>query len=1258
MHRKLLLGLLAGALPLLCAAKENTVTTAVKNNLHFQENKGQVIDQYNHSRTDIQFSVGGNGMKVFIGDGQLHYQFSRVINQQSFRGSLLSSKNAGATIEAPMVDMYRMDVELLNANKNAQVVAEQKQDLGTRYYQSTFTAKNSKGQLQKEISAASYNKITYKNIYPNIDWVLLVRNNQVEYEFVVRPGGNPSDIKLKYSGATSLKLNKDGSLLATTPMGTVTEAAPVSFQADGSRVTSSFNLKGDVLSFNVANYSGTLTLDPLLTWGTYFGDLGTEEVKSVTYDASGNQYWIGYTSSTTNMATLGAFQLTNAGGYDAFLFKVTDAGLLVWSTFYGTAANDVGWSVQYNGTDLVFAGYSEILADQDFLLGKFTTAGALVYDWVIGGVSNEIAYKVVRTSTNDIYLSGRTDAATIAATVGQTTFGGGLFDGMLVKTDNAGNFVWGTLLGGTGDESMTALDVDNAGNIYPVGWTTSTSAIATTGVSQQFAGGLYDGFVTKYNSAGTKLWGTYWGGSADENCLGVDVDGSGNVFVTGVAVSTGMATNGAFQTTMNGIADVIVGRYNTNGTLQWGTYLGGAGYDQGYGIALDQNGNVFVTGETESATVMGSTNSYDVTLGGTTDGFVTKFSTAGAFGWSTYYGGAGIDWMNNIATDNANPAYIYIAGYSESGTDIALNTNIQTTNAGLGDGVAAKFLDCLPTAQPGTITGAATVCAGSTQTYTIAAVTGATSYTWTLPNGWTGTSSTNSITVTVGTTGGTLSVVANNNCGASQAQTLSITVNPMPTASITAGGPTTFCQGGNVVLTATTGTGYTYQWYQGVPIPGANNSTYTATASGTYTVEVTANGCTSVSNAIAVTVNPVPVAPTATANTPLCVGQTLNLTSSTTTSGVTYSWAGPNSFTSTLQNPSITGITAAGAGTYTVTVTANGCSATGTVTVVVDPGAPGQPGTISGPATVCAGSSQTYSIAPVAGATSYTWSLPTGWTGSSTTTSITVTVGTAGGSISVVAVNGCGNSPAQTQTITVTPAPPATITPAGPVTFCQGGTVQLDANTGTGLTYQWYDGSTAITGATSASYTANASGTYTVVVSDGTCSTTSAAVTVTVNPLPTPTITATGNQLSTTATYSTYQWYDGSGPISGATSQTYTPTAPGSYYVIVTDGNGCSNQSNTLPVSVSSVGKEATIVLYPNPNNGSFTVNGNFTSKDGKVQVEIVDVAGRIVHQEQIVIKANLISAEININAHIASGVYTLKLSSDAQTAVLPFVKK
>jgi hypothetical protein len=1180
MIKKLITALLIGALPSLCTAKDALGTPNAPKQLHFLENKGQVTDQFYVPRTDIDFSIGGNGMKAYIGDGQIHYQFSHITNQASLRQSLLSgSSSAGMKPEHPRVNMYRMDVELLNANKEAQVVRELQKDVVTRYYQQSYTAKNGKATIDKEITAASYDKITYKEVYHNIDWVIYVKDNQMEYEFVVRPGGDPSDIKIKYKGANSVKVNDDGSLVATTPMGNVNEKTPYSFQEDGRKVNSSFRLNGDVLSFNVDNYTGTLVIDPTLTWGTYFGDISDDEFKSVVYDGTGNIYMTGYTSSTTNMATVGAYQTTNNGLYDAIVTKLSAAGALQWSTFYGTTADEIGWSVNFNGTDLVVAGLTNVFTDLDAMLVKFSTTGAFSYGWAIGGIGDETAYGVDRSAGNDIYLSCRTTATDAVNTVGQVVFGGGTYDGLLIKTDNAGNFLWGTYLGGTGDDAMVAVDVDNAGNIYGSGWTASTNAIGTVGVSQQFFGGGYDGFIARYNASGIKTWGTYWGGASDENILSAEVDGTGNIYVTGFATSTGLATNGAYQATMNGVNDAIIGKYNSSGILQWGTYYGGAGYDVGYGITLDASGNVFVAGYTESTTGIATPGSYDETFGGASDGFLNKFTNAGAISWATYYGGAGLDLLNSAASDNTS---LYVAGYTESSTDIAYNTSLQITYGGFGDCVAAKFLDCLSPNQPSTITGSASICAGSTQTYSVIAVTGVT-YAWTLPLGWTGTSNTNSITITAGTTGGTISVTASNSCGMSAPQTLNVTVNALPTATITPAGPTTFCQGSSVVLNANTGTGLTYQWYNtSGPITGQTSNNYVATTSGTYTVQVTSNGCSTTSSAVTVTVTPTPATPTVTVNSPVCVGAAANFTATSTTSGVTYNWTGPNNFPNT-QNPTIANTQMSDAGSYTCIVTANGCSsAAASVTLTVVTAAPATPSAITGPNPVCAGTSNNvYGVTNDVNASQYNWSLPGGWTGTSSINSISTTAATTGGTISVTAQNGCGISS------------PSTLL-------------------------------------------------------------------VTVNPLPTPTIVQSGPSLTTTSTYTTYQWYDGSGPIAGATNQSYTPTTNGSYYVVVIDANGCKGQSNnlTFSLSVNGFNNAGNISLYPNPNNGSFTIEGSFAAKDNKVNVEIVDVAGRIVHKQQISISKNTLSVRIDMNASLAPGIYTLKLGSDAQNTVVPFVKK
>jgi hypothetical protein len=178
----------------------------------------------------------------------------------------------------------------------------------------------------------------------------------------------------------------------------------------------------------------------------------------------------------------------------------------------------------------------------------------------------------------------------------------------------------------------------------------------------------------------------------------------------------------------------------------------------------------------------------------------------------------------------------------------------------------------------------------------------------------------------------------------------------------------------------------------------------------------------------------------------------------------------------------------------------------------------------------------------------------------------------------VVVTSGTCSATSTNTTVTVNALPTATITTTTPTTFCQGGSVVLSANTGTGLTYQWRNGTTNITGATNATYTATTAGSYNVVVTSGTCSATSTNTTVTVNALPTATITTTtpitfcqGGSVvlsANTGTGLTYQWRNGTTNIAGATNATYTATTAGSYNVVVTSGT-CSATSTSTTVTVS-----------------------------------------------------------------------------------------
>ncbi|MCX6269007.1 MAG: hypothetical protein NTW16_16915, partial [Bacteroidetes bacterium] len=375
------------------------------------------------------------------------------------------------------------------------------------------------------------------------------------------------------------------------------------------------------------------------------------------------------------------------------------------------------------------------------------------------------------------------------------------------------------------------------------------------------------------------------------------------------------------------------------------------------------------------------------------------------------------------------------------------------------------------------ITGNTQICKGTNGVvYSTSAITNATGYSWTLPAGATIVSGANTRTITVNyalnATTGPISVAGTNPCGSGAENSLLVTLNPLPVPVITPNGPTTFCQGGSVVLTASGGTGYLW----------SNGSTMTAiTLNTTITSSVTVTniyGCKDETSQL-VTVNPLPV-PVITPGGPttFCQGGSVVLMAS---GGTGYLWSNAATTASITVNSS---------GNYTVTVTnANGCKQSTSRAVTVNP-LPVPVITPGGPTTFCQGGSV---LLMASGGTGYLWS------NAATTASITVN---SSGNYTVTAtnVNGCINS--TSRVVTVNPLPVPVITPGGSTTFCQGGSVILTASGGTG--YRWSNS------ATTAAITVTATGNYTVTVTNANGCNNSTSRAVTVNPLPVPVITAGG----------------------------------------------------------------------------------------------------------------------------------------------------
>ena len=351
---------------------------------------------------------------------------------------------------------------------------------------------------------------------------------------------------------------------------------------------------------------------------------------------------------------------------------------------------------------------------------------------------------------------------------------------------------------------------------------------------------------------------------------------------------------------------------------------------------------------------------------------------------------------------------------------------------------------CSTPSTPGTISGNTTVCNGSSNTYSITAVSGATTYTWNLPSGWSGTSNTNTIHATAGSSGGNITVSAGNSCGTSANSTLAVSINSVPNTPGSISGNTTICSGSANSYNISTVSGATsYSWTLPSGWSGTSSTNTINTTAGTTSgnVVVTANNsCGSSSGrTLAVTVNTPPnTAGTISGNPVICSGSSNTYSISTVSSATSYTWTLPSGWsgTSTTNSISTTSNTTSG----NVVVTANnscGSSAARTLAVTVN-SAPNTPASISGNSVVCSGSSNTYSVASVNGASSYTWNLPSGWTGTSTTNSISLSAGSVSGNISVIANNVCGSSSAQTLAVTVNSIPNMPDSIRGNLNLCSG----------------------------------------------------------------------------------------------------------------------------------------------------------------------------------------------------------------------------
>jgi hypothetical protein len=507
-------------------------------------------------------------------------------------------------------------------------------------------------------------EVWYPAIYRGIDLVYYGNDDQLEYDFVVAPGANPDRIRFAVSASdphSPIRVNEAGDLVIPGGAGQITFHKPLLYQGEscvrdkpshGAGESGCKSLPGGtfrlqrtkesvaLVSFQLPAYdrSQTLIIDPAVVFSTYLGGSYGDGVDSLTLDSAGNIYLYGDTSSADFPVTSGAYQTKLAsppdvGSTDAFVTKLSpDGSQIIWSTY-------------------------------------------------LGGSKDETPRGIAIDSANNVYLTGQTtskDFPVVNAFQPQShTFSTGFVSKL---SSDGSKLIYSTFLGGSSSDYITAVAVDEKNEAVVVGVTNSLDYPLVNPLQSTCPGCQYgNAVITKFSADGSALlFSTYLGGTSPAQALGVALDRSDNIYLTGNTQTNFPTTPKSFQPTCNSnIVCVFVSKVDASGqSLVYSGLL-----DDGWGtaIAVNSAGNAFATGYAGNAFPV-TPGAFQTTPGapsGDIDAFVTEVDATGSsLVYSTFLGGNNNDYAWAIALDSSNNAYI--TGQTDS-INFPLQNPVQTT---------------------------------------------------------------------------------------------------------------------------------------------------------------------------------------------------------------------------------------------------------------------------------------------------------------------------------------------------------------------------------------------------------------------------------------------------------------------------------------------------------------------------------------------------------------------------------------------------
>lgn len=625
--------------------------------LSFQPNVGQVDSR-------VKFMARGDGYNLFLTPTGPVFDLrtKRGYDSTRYTGSASSSAGQQTTPRQTANEATRASVamKLVGATPASQLTAREKLPTKVNYF-----IGNDPKKWRSQIP--TYGRVSHPNVYAGIDLFYYGSQRQLEYDFVVAPGADYRLIRLRFEGASRVRIDSAGDMLLQVKGGVLKQQRPVVYQnIEGRRkeVEGSYILLGrNEVGFKIGEYDSTMPLiiDPVLLYSTYLGGTDVDEAFSVTANSS-SLFISGSTASMVAFpATTGAYQTSLAGssGNDAFVARL----------------NHTSEAVPF-----------------------FT------YITYLGGTGSEHGFGIAADEENNAYVVGDTTSTNFPTTPGSFRSSPlpspRYVDSFVTKLNPTGSaLIYSTYLGGRGYDYARDIDVDSLGSAYVTGNTTSVDfPLDESGAARATPGGLPphftdafdppDAFVLGLNAAGSDLiYTTFLGGpNRSDTDIGYGIAvGLGSQFVTGMTSSrVDFPLANAYQSLGGGgPSDVFVTRLEyASGQLflRYSTYLGGNNSEQGKDIAVDSTGKVYVTGSTDSANFPTRNALQPIFRGGTCgtspgrfvcrDAFVVKIdpylSGNSSFLYGSYLGGRSDDLGNGITIDSSNNIYLTGETYSDN----------------------------------------------------------------------------------------------------------------------------------------------------------------------------------------------------------------------------------------------------------------------------------------------------------------------------------------------------------------------------------------------------------------------------------------------------------------------------------------------------------------------------------------------------------------------------------------------------------------